>query len=95
MCAGEMCTFAHGSGQLRAEAAVALGKLPRDYRCTLCPTWTDTKACPQGDLCPKAHGVQQLRQGLPVHVHVQPQTLTLYLVCNPLPTSALRRGGVL
>ena len=57
---GELCPFAHGSAQLRTEAAVALGKLPPDYKCRLCPGHHRNN-CPHKDRCYNAHGVQELR----------------------------------
>ena len=60
---GELCPFAHGSAQLRVEAGVALGKLPPDFKCHLCPAWFCRKTCPHEDRCHKAHGVQELRCG--------------------------------
>jgi hypothetical protein len=43
---------------------VALGRLPPDFKCHLCPVWWHRKTCPHGDRCHKVHGIQELRWGL-------------------------------
>lgn len=59
--AGEMCQYAHGSKQLRVEAAIQAGKLSKVFKCYLCPSWWAGNSCPDEDACYKAHGLQDLR----------------------------------
>ena len=58
---GELCEHAHGSKQLRAEAAVQAGKLSKDYKTALCDMWCLGSPCTYGDQCFSAHGVADMR----------------------------------
>ncbi len=58
---GELCKRAHGPKQPRAEAAIQLGKLPEDFKTSLCNTWCLQGRCDYGDQCSAAHGITDMR----------------------------------
>ena len=55
------CFHAHGYGQLRADAAVALGFLDPSFRTVLCHAWLADGHCPAQERCTFAHGLQERR----------------------------------
>ncbi|KAF5188095.1 hypothetical protein FRX31_022320 [Thalictrum thalictroides] len=68
---GELCTYAHGSDDLREaikqqplnESNNLRMNIPNKYKTVLCKNWREKDYCANGELCTYAHGSDDLRQG--------------------------------